>query len=104
MINETDGFESLDVAGNRLPDPAVYGSNFGAYAFPLAGSGSGTPLAVGLMVPISAGTVPGDGAGSFSPGVHTIPKAVVTVYPTGAGSATGPYGPPVLAGDLILCR
>jgi peptidoglycan hydrolase-like protein with peptidoglycan-binding domain len=102
VVNETEGFESLDVVGNLLPDPSTFGSQYGQYAFTLTDPSTGQVIENVLMTPTPDAT--GDWAGSFSPGVKSIPHGVVTVYPTPAGSATGPYGPAVLAGDLARCH
>jgi len=102
VINEAEGFESLDVVGNLLPDPSTFGSAYGAYAFVLTLPQSQTVYGQGLMTALPGQT--GDWGGSLSPGVVTIPKGTVTVYPTPAGSATGPYGPAVLHGDLSTCH
>lgn len=99
VINVLEGFESLDVVGNFLPDPTSFGSQYGQYAFTLTGSQSRAIEAQGLMVKISTDSV-SDWAGSFSPGVKSIPPGDVAVMPTPAGSAGGPYGPVVLRGHL----
>jgi len=103
VINLAEGFESVDVVGNFLPAPSTFGAQFGAYAFELIGS-SGAILAQVLMVGLPAPSPTGDWAGSYSPGVYAIPKGVVRVLPTPAGSPGGPYGPVVLQGDLNQCR
>jgi len=102
VINESEGFESLDVVGNMLPDPSSFGSEFGQYAFTLRDPTTGTVIENILMTPTPDST--SDWAGSFSPGVKAIPNGLVTVYPTHAGSAVGPYGPAVLAGNLAHCH
>ena len=103
VINESEGFESVDVVGNFLPSPSTFGSQYGAYAFVLIGS-SGATLAQALMAALPAQSPTGDWAGSYSPGVFDIPQGIVRVRPTPAGSATGPYGPVVLQGDLSQCH
>ena len=102
VINVAEGFESLDVVGNTLPNPSTFGSQFGAYAFQL--TSSGVVVAQFLMTALPSPISTGDWAGSYSPGVKTIPKGIVQVLPTPAGSATGPYGPVVLQGDLSQCH
>jgi peptidoglycan hydrolase-like protein with peptidoglycan-binding domain len=102
VVNGLEGFESLDVVGNMLPDPSTFGSEYGQYAFTLTDPATGSVIENVLMAPTPDAT--SDWAGSFSPGVKTIPEGVVTVYPTPAGSATGPYGPAVLAGNLAHCH
>ena len=102
VINAAEGFESLDVVGNFLPAPSTFGSQFGAYAFQLTTT-SGVQAQV-LMAALPSQSPTGDWAGSYSPGVFSIPKGVVQVLPTPAGSATGPYGPVVLQGDLSQCH
>ena len=101
VVNESEGFESLDVIGNLLPDPSTFGASFGAYAFVLTQPNSTSVYGQALMTELPTA---GDWGGSLSPGVVTLPKGTVTVYPTPAGSATGPYGPPVLGGSLANCH
>lgn len=103
VVNEAEGFESLNVVGNLLPDPSSFGSQYGAYAFELTGT-SGAVAAQVLMTQLPGQTPPVDWAGSYSPGVYDIPKGVVQVLPTPAGAAGGPYGPAVLQGDLSQCH
>ena len=100
VINGAEGFESVDVVGNLLPDPSTFGSQYGAYAFQLT-SATGAVLAQILM---SVLPTAGDWAGSYSPGVYSIQKGLVQVLPTPAGSATGPYGSVVLQGNLAMCQ
>ncbi len=101
VINESEGFQSLDVVGNNLPAPSSFGSQYGAYAFVLVNPSTGQTYGQNLMAPLPASE--GDWGGSLSVGVATIPRGPVTVYPTPAGSATGPYGPAVLSGNLANC-
>lgn len=102
VTNEAEGFESLDVVGNMLPSPRSFGTAFAQYAFTLT-TGSGV-VARGLMDRLPDSVIsPSDWGGSYSPGVVSIPKGVVTIYPTHRGSRTGPYGPAVLSGDLTNC-
>lgn len=101
VINESEGFQSLDVVANLLPAPTSFGSAFGAYAFVLVDPATGQTFGQNLMASLPGQT--GDWGGSLSVGVATIPKGTVTVYPTPAGSATGPYGAPVLSGNLANC-
>jgi peptidoglycan hydrolase-like protein with peptidoglycan-binding domain len=101
VVNVAEGFESLDVVGNLLPDPSTFGSGYGQYAFTLTNPATGGLYGQQLMTALPGGAQ--DWGGSLSVGVATIPKGVVTVYPTPAGSATGPYGPAVLAGNLANC-
>lgn len=103
VINEQEGFESLDVVGNTLPDPTSFGTQFSAYAFTLTDPSTGQVIANELMTPLPASSGPGDWGGSHSVGVKTIPKGTVTVYPTVFSSASGPYGPAVLKGNLANC-
>lgn len=100
-VNELEGFESLDVVGNNLPEPSSFGSDFSAYAFTLTNPSTGQVVASQLMTPLPGDT--DDWGGSVSVGVATIPKGVVTVYPTVENSATGPYGPAVIGGNLANC-
>ena len=100
-INRLEGFESLDVVGNLLPSPDSFGSAYGQYAFTLADPATGRVIETLLMTQLPGGT---DWAGSFSPGVKTIPRGVVRVLPTPAGSVAGPFGPAVLRGDLRRCH
>lgn len=96
-INGLEGFEALNVTGNTLPEPVSFGPTYGTYAFTLTNPTTGTVFANQLMVRLSGGN---DWGGSLDVGVATIPKGVVSVYPTPSGSSTGPYGPRVLMGNL----
>ncbi len=102
VVNGAEGFESLDVVGNMLPDPSSFGAHYAAYAFTLTNPSGGGVAARVLMTPLPGQT--GDWGGSYSPGVSTIPMGEVTVYPVPAGAAGGPYGPAVLAGNLAHCH
>jgi peptidoglycan hydrolase-like protein with peptidoglycan-binding domain len=101
VINGAEGFESLDVVGNLLPPPSTFGGAYGQYAFTLTNPATGQIFGQELMTPLPGANQ--DWGGSLSVGVATIPTGVVTVYPTASGSATGPYGPAVLAGNLANC-
>jgi hypothetical protein len=101
VINVSEGFQSLDVVANNLPAPSTYGPTYGAYAFVLVNPATGQTYGQNLMAVLPGGN--GDWGGSLSVGVATIPKGTVTVYPTPAGSATGPYGAAILAGNLANC-
>lgn len=101
VINQSEGFESLDVVGNLLNPPAAYG-NFNGYRFTLTDPISGQVLETVAMVRTTGGANPGDWAGTFSPGVKTIPQGIVTVYPF--NTLSGQQGPPVLAGSLQNCH
>lgn len=91
-VNLLEGFESLDVQGHALPAPGQFGPQFNAYTFTLTAGGQ--VVATVTMTALSAE----DWAGTYSPGVKTIPPGVVTVYPSGAAGV--PFGPAVLAGTL----
>lgn len=98
VINEAEGFESLDVIGNFLPDPTTFGSSFSRYAFVLVNPSTSAKVTTQVMTKVTTGTPPSDWAGTYSPGVKTIPNGVVTVYPS---NATGSLlGPAALHGDL----
>jgi len=101
VVNGAEGFESLDVVGNNLPPPSSW-HGCGAYAFTLVNPSTGTTFGQQLMTMLPGGA--NDWGGSLSVGVATIPKGTVNVYPTPAGSATGPYGPLVLSGNLANCH
>jgi len=101
VTNGAEGFESLDVVGNNLPDPTTFGATYTSYAFTLSNPSGGSVIASQLMVPLPGEM--GDWGGSYSVGVATIPKGQVTVYPTTDSSPTGPYGPAVLQGNLQNC-
>jgi len=90
---------SMEVWGIQLADPATLGAAYGAYAFEMLDP-SGAGVAKGLMVPIQGGDGPADWAGSCALGGVDPPAGRIRVVPTPAGSADGPYGPEVLAGDL----
>jgi peptidoglycan hydrolase-like protein with peptidoglycan-binding domain len=101
VINEAEGFQSLNVVANFLPSPSEFGSQFGAYAFVLVDPATGATFGQSLMTALPGET--GDWGGSLSVGVATIPTGTVTVFPTPADSATGPYGPAALGGSLVDC-
>ncbi len=103
VINEAEGFESVNVVGNFLPEPSTFGSSYGAYAFQIMAP-SGTVVAQGLMSALPTAAATGDWAGAYSPGVSDIPKGLVQVLPTPTGSPSGPYGPVVLQGNLAGCH
>jgi hypothetical protein len=100
-INLLEGFESLDVVGNFLPEPTSFGPSYGDYAFTLSDPATGRVVETFLMARLPGGD---DWAGSFSPGVKTIVPGPVRVQPVPAGSPAGPFGPVVIAGDLRRCR
>jgi hypothetical protein len=101
VINQAEGFESLDVVGNMLNAPYTYGQ-YNGYLFTLTDPVSGRVIETIAMVQTSASINPGDWAGTFSPGVKTIPPGMVSIYPT--NTATGQTGPVVLQGNLKDCR
>jgi peptidoglycan hydrolase-like protein with peptidoglycan-binding domain len=103
VVNLREGFESLDVTGNFLPDPSHFGARFGAYAFLLFAPGTGRLVTAQPMTRLS-GAEPEDWAGSYSPGVKSIPRGRVEVRPTPPGAPDGPYGPTVLVGSLSECH
>jgi len=100
VINQAEGFESLDVVANFLNPPSEYG-NFNAYAFRLTDPSTGQTAASGPMTLVSADDNPGDWAGTYSPGVVTIPNGTVSVYTF--NTISGTYGLLVLQGDLADC-
>jgi peptidoglycan hydrolase-like protein with peptidoglycan-binding domain len=104
VINQLEGFESLDVVGNLLPDPSSFGAAYGQYAFTLTDQRTGQLVTAQLMNQLPSFGLPSDWAGAYSPGVKEIPQGTVDVYPTPSGSASGPYGPKVLTGNLAQCH
>ncbi len=100
-INESEGFEALNVTGNTMPEPTSFGPQYGAYAFTVTNPSTGTVFANQLMARLPGAD---DWGGSLDVGVATIPKGAVAVYPTPPGSSTGPYGPQVLSGTLARCH
>jgi peptidoglycan hydrolase-like protein with peptidoglycan-binding domain len=103
VINLKEGFESVDVTGNFLPDPSHFGGQFGGYAFLLFAPRTDHVVAAEPMTRLSAAE-PEDWAGSYSPGVKSIPRGRVEVRPIPAASPNGPYGPVVLTGFLGECH
>lgn len=97
VVNQSEGFESLDVVGNFLPEPSSLGPSFTGYAFTLTDPGTGTVVATRALVRLTVGP-PADWAGTHSPGVKTIPAGPVTIY--ASAGPLGPLGPAVLTGDL----
>lgn len=100
VINQSEGFESLDVVGNNLP--SLSGTPYEFYAFTATDPASGKVVITERMVPLPGN----DWAGAHSPGVKTIPDGVVTVYKAQSRS-TDPdditLGPSVLKGNLANC-
>ncbi len=101
VINQAEGFESLDVVANFLNPPSAYG-NFNGYAFLLIDPNTGQTVATGPMTLVTADDNPGDWAGTYSPGVSTIPKGTVSVHAFNTTSG-GTYGMLVLKGELSQC-
>lgn len=102
-INEREGFESLDVVGNMLPSPGSFGMQYTQYIFTLTDPSTGNVVVIASMVMIP-GPAPNDWAGTYSPGVKTIPQGTVTVYAATSAPGPGFEGPSVLKGDLGLCH
>ncbi len=100
VINQLEGFESLDVAGNFLPDPSTFGSAFSLYSFTLTDPTTGSVIETEQMIQSPSSTSPQDWVGTFSPGVKTIPPGIVTIYPS---TPNGVLGPAVLSGNLQKC-
>jgi peptidoglycan hydrolase-like protein with peptidoglycan-binding domain len=96
VINQLEGFESLDVVGNLLP--SLSGTSYAGYVFTLTNPSTGVVVVTGTMNPL---TTDGDWAGSYSPGVSTIPAGTVTIYPVTSG---GTQGPSVVSGNLANCH
>ncbi|MBX5467736.1 MAG: peptidoglycan-binding protein [Firmicutes bacterium] len=101
VINLREGFESIDVAGNFLPEPDSFGNGYNQYVAILRDLHTAALVAQVPMVPLTS-TLPRDWGGSFSPGVKTIPGLRVEIVPSGP-EASGPYGPAVLRGRLQPC-
>ena len=101
VVNEAEGFESLDVVGNFLNPPSSYGS-YNSFQFILRNPSTSAIVATVPMILVSSGNNPGDWAGAYSPGVSTIPKGTVTVYPY--NTTTTSRGSAVLAGNLANCE
>lgn len=101
VINEMEGFESLDVVGNMLNPPAWYGL-YDTYQFSLNDPDTGHLIETEIMRPVGGTDDQPDYAGTYSPGVKSIPKAIVTVHPY--NSLTTQIGMPVLRGVLKSCH
>lgn len=101
VINEEEGFESLDVVANYLPRASRYG-NYNQYGFAFYDAVTGTKLGSEPMVRVSETAAPGEWAGTHSPGVKSIPAVRVIVYPM--NSSTGRTGTVVLAGNTKDCH
>lgn len=101
VINEEEGFESLDVVANFLPRASSYG-NYNQYGFAFYDATTDTKLGSEPMVRVSETIDPGDWAGTHSPGVKSIPSVKVIVYPM--NSSTGRTGNVVLAGNTKDCH
>lgn len=102
MVNQAEGFESLDVVGNYLPLPSTYGSAYTIYVFTLTDPSTSKVLVTQPMVLVSGPTAPTDWAGAYSPGVSDIRRGIVNVYP--AQSPGGQLGSSVLRGTLQACH
>lgn len=101
VVNEAEGFESLDVVGNFLPRPSSCG-NYDQYGFTLKDASTGSTVACEPMVRVSESVDPGEWAGTHSPGVKSIPSVKVMVYPM--NSSTGRMGSTILAGNTENCH
>ena len=90
----------LNVVGDNLPSPDLFGSNFTTYAFTLSDSATGAVSApqVMLVVPSGQGTWAGtleNSSGDFTPGL-------VNIYPS---NPTGSLlGTAILEGNLVNCK
>lgn len=101
VVNQAEGFESLDVVGNMLALPSSYGS-YDSYQFTLEDPSTGAVLETEPMYLVQGDGNPGDWAGTFSPGVKTIPPGVVSIMPV--NSHTGSVGSAILSGMLAKCH
>lgn len=101
VVNTAEGFESLDVVANMMVDPSTLGS-FNGYQFNLVDPSTGAIVVTQPMVLINGTAGEGDWAGSYSPGVATIPQGVVNVLPVNTN--TGATGTAVLSGSLAACH
>lgn len=100
VVNRLEGFESLDVVGNFLPAPSTYGA-YNGYQFTLTKAESGKIIETQPMTAVGESHDIRDYAGTFSPGVKTIPAAIVTIYPV--NTHFGHVGPAILSGSLSHC-
>lgn len=101
VLNVSEGFESLDVVGNFLNPPGQYG-NYDAYVFVYTDNVTGEVYETITMTQTTSESNPGDWAGTYSPGVKTIPEGVVSIYPI--NTTTGNMGELILAGTLQNCQ
>ncbi len=101
VINQSEGFESLDVTGNVLNPPSYYGS-YNAYQFTLTDPMTGAIIETIVMTLVTQDNNPGDWSGTFSPGVKEIPEGMVSVSPV--NTMTGHTGSAILEGDLVHCH
>lgn len=101
VINQSEGFESLDVTGNGLNPPSYYGS-YNAYQFTLTDPKTRAVIETVVMTLVTQDTNPGDWSGTFSPGVKEIPRGMVAVYPL--NTMTGETGSSIVKGDLAHCH
>jgi peptidoglycan hydrolase-like protein with peptidoglycan-binding domain len=93
--NLLEGFESLNVTGNTLPDPGQFG-DYNGYGFRYTDPQTGKVIA---EIPLIAVNTVGDWAGSYSPGVKTIPPGVISVLPR-KESVIPPAAPVILTGQF----
>lgn len=101
VINELEGFESLDVTANNMNPPATYG-DFNAFEFTLTNPSTGF-VTESSMSQVSPGSQQNaDWGGSMSVGVATIPKGLVSIYPV--NTTTGNIGTLLLQGNLADCQ
>ncbi|MDA8192416.1 MAG: peptidoglycan-binding protein [Thermaerobacter sp.] len=98
VVNQAEGFESLDVTGNLLPNPGDLGP-YSTYFFTLTNPSTGLLVLTAPMIPLPTDQ---DWAGSYSPGVSTIVRGVVAIRPGTTGGA--PLGPVVVAGNAANCH
>ncbi len=90
----------LNVVGDNLPSPDVFGPHFTTYAFTLSDPATGavTPAQVMLVVPSGQGTW----AGTLNNATEDFTPGLVNVYPS---NPTGSLlGTPILEGNLVNCQ
>jgi len=101
VINQLEGFESLDVVANFLNPPSQYG-NYDGYVFVYTNPTTGEVYDTQSMTLTTSDINPGDWAGTYSPGVYAIPQGVVSVYPV--NTITDKMGPVILSGSFVNCN
>ncbi len=90
----------LNVVGDNLPSPDIFGSNFTTYAFTLSDATTGAVSSAQVMLVVPSG--PGTWAGTMENASGDFTPGLVNVYPS---NPTGSLlGTAILEGNLVNCK